>query len=82
MFSQKKVAIKNCERIRSSKFNSLLSTSYNSAVNESFDWITKIKQFLAEIGMFNYFANRDIFAFRPKSLVLQSRQQTKNIQSN
>ena len=54
----KKVAIKNWER--TSKCNSLLSASYNSAVNESLDWIAKIKQSLAEIFMFNYFANRDI----------------------
>ena len=57
---EKKATIKNWKRIRSSKCNSRLSTSYNSAVNESLDWIAKIKQFLAEIGMFNYFANRDI----------------------
>ena len=56
----KKAAIKNWERIRSNKCNSLLSASYNSAVNQSLDWIAKIKQSLAEIGMFNYFANRDI----------------------
>ena len=56
----KKAAIKNWERIRSNKCNSLLSASYNGAVNESLDWIAKIKQSLSEIGMFNYFANRDI----------------------
>ena len=46
-----KAAIKNWERIRMGKTNSLLLASANNAENESLVWIEKIKLCLSENGM-------------------------------
>ena len=52
-----KLAIKNWERIRQGKANTLLKSSYADATQENSQWISAIKEFLEKNGMLNFFIN-------------------------
>ena len=55
---QKKLAIKNWERIRKNKANCLLVESYNESTDEKLSWILGIKQTLEKNGMASFFINK------------------------
>ena len=53
----RKLAIKNWERIRKNKANSLIIESYKESLKEKLPWVIHIKKLLEENGMLTFFIN-------------------------
>ena len=53
----RKLAIKNWERIRRNKANSLIIESYKESLKEKLPWVIHIKKLLEENGILTFFIN-------------------------
>ena len=51
----RKLAIRNLERIRKNKANSLIIDSYKESLKEKLPWVIHIKKLLEENGMLTFF---------------------------
>ena len=57
MIFKRKSVVKNWKRIRHGNSNILVSSSMKDTMNLNLNWTEKLKLFMSEIGLLNYFMN-------------------------